>query len=151
VPISEVAAALSRSGSSARPSLISRQAPRKPSRLSFPSRKRRLSLLSGCLAGEALPTGSGGQAGQLDSDHARQGLVHAASPLQPARTVLHQGVAAERDRIGPLRQYRSTTVPSKTWPIRILVPVSVIGPSAKWRHASLRSVQWGIAGWICSR
>lgn len=33
----------------------------KPSRLSFPSRKRRLSLLSGCLAGDALPTGSPGR------------------------------------------------------------------------------------------
>jgi Helix-turn-helix domain len=35
--------------------------PRKLSRLSFPSRKRRLSLLSGCLAGDALPTGSPGR------------------------------------------------------------------------------------------
>ena len=33
----------------------------KPSRLSFPSRKRRLSLLSGCLAGDALATGSPGR------------------------------------------------------------------------------------------
>jgi hypothetical protein len=33
----------------------------KPSRLSFPSRKRRLSLLSGCLAGDAVPTGSPGR------------------------------------------------------------------------------------------
>ena len=49
------------SGSSVRRSLISRQAPRKPSRLSFPSRKRGLSLLSGCLAGDALPTGSSGR------------------------------------------------------------------------------------------
>ena len=29
-----------------------------------------------------------------------QGLVHDPAPLQPARTVLHQGVAAERDRAG---------------------------------------------------
>ena len=35
---------------------------------------------------------------QLDSDRSRKGLEHDPAPLQPARTVLHQGVAAERDR-----------------------------------------------------
>ena len=39
---------------------------------------------------------------QLDPDHARQGLVHAPSPLQPARALLHEGMAAERDRTGAL-------------------------------------------------
>ncbi len=52
---------------------------------------------------------TGVEARQLDSDDARQGLVHDPAPLQPARTVLHQGLAAERDRIGPLSQSRSTT------------------------------------------
>ena len=36
---------------------------------------------------------------------ARQGLVHDPSPLQPAGTVLHQGMAAERDRTGEVRQW----------------------------------------------
>ena len=34
---------------------------------------------------------------QTDPD---KGLVHDPAPLQPARTILHQGVAAERDRVG---------------------------------------------------
>jgi hypothetical protein len=36
--------------------------------------------------------------------NAWQGLVHAPSPLQPARIFLHEGLAAERDRIGPVRK-----------------------------------------------
>jgi len=35
------------------------------------------------------------EAGQLDSNRARQGLVRAASPLQPTRIVLHERVAVE--------------------------------------------------------
>lgn len=35
------------------------------------------------------------EAGQLDSDRSKKGLVHAASPLQPTRTVLHEGMAVE--------------------------------------------------------
>jgi hypothetical protein len=42
------------------------------------------------------------QARQLDPDDARQGLVRDPAPLQPARAVLRQVVAAERDRIGPI-------------------------------------------------
>ena len=44
----------------------------------------------------------GREARQLDPDHAGQGLVHDPAPLQPARAVLHQGVAAERDRAGAI-------------------------------------------------
>ena len=44
----------------------------------------------------------GSQARQLDPDHARQRLVHDPAPLQPARTVLHQRMAAKRGRTGPL-------------------------------------------------
>ena len=40
---------------------------------------------------------------QLDSDDARQGLVHAAAPLQPAGIVLHQDLASERDRTREVR------------------------------------------------
>ena len=40
-----------------------------------------------------------------------QRLEHDPALLQPARTVLHQGLAAERDRIGPVRHPRSTTIP----------------------------------------
>ncbi len=39
---------------------------------------------------------------QLDSDRSEERLVHDPSPLQPARAVLHEGMAAERDRVGPL-------------------------------------------------
>ena len=42
--------------------------------------------------------------GQLDPDHGRQGLVPDPAPLQPARAVLRQVLAAERDRareLGP--------------------------------------------------
>lgn len=42
------------------------------------------------------------QAGQLDSDDARQRLVHDPAPLQPARTVLRQDLAAERNRAGEI-------------------------------------------------
>ena len=35
---------------------------------------------------------------QLDPDPARQGLVRDPAPLQPARAVLRQGLATERDR-----------------------------------------------------
>ena len=45
--------------------------------------------------------------GQLDSNRSEERLVHDPAPLQPARTVLHQGVAAERDRVGPLDDDRS--------------------------------------------
>ena len=45
----------------------------------------------------------GREARQLDSDHARQRLVHDPAPLQPARTVLHQEVAAERNRVGEVK------------------------------------------------
>jgi uncharacterized protein DUF1214 len=38
--------------------------------------------------------------GNWDPDQSRQGVQRNAAPLQPARTVLHKGVAAERDRIG---------------------------------------------------
>ena len=38
--------------------------------------------------------------GNWISDRSEQRLVHDPSSLQPARTVLHQGVATERDRIG---------------------------------------------------
>jgi hypothetical protein len=41
---------------------------------------------------------------QLDSDPARPGLVSDLAPLQPARTVLHKGVAAERDRTGEVME-----------------------------------------------
>src|SRR6185295_8492856 len=34
----------------------------------------------------------------LDSERPEKGLVHDPAPLQPARTVLHERVAAERDR-----------------------------------------------------
>ena len=37
---------------------------------------------------------------QLDSDRPEERLEHHPTPLQPARTVLHEGVAAERDRTG---------------------------------------------------
>jgi hypothetical protein len=40
------------------------------------------------------------EARQLDSNHTRQGFEHDAAPLQPARTVLHEGMAAERARAG---------------------------------------------------
>ena len=40
--------------------------------------------------------------GQLDSNRSEERLVHDPAPLQPARTVLHEGVAAERDRAGQL-------------------------------------------------
>ena len=50
------------------------------------------------------------QARQLDSDRSEKGLVHDPAPLQPARTVLHERVAVERDRTGALRQRRSTTI-----------------------------------------
>ena len=36
-------------------------------------------------------------------------VEHAPAPLQSARNVLHEGVAAERDRTGPLRQPRSAS------------------------------------------
>ena len=39
---------------------------------------------------------------QLDPDRPGEGLVHHPAPLQPAAVVLHQGVAAERDRAGSL-------------------------------------------------
>ena len=39
---------------------------------------------------------------QLDSNRSEERLVHDPASLQPARTVLHEGVAAERDRTGPL-------------------------------------------------
>src|SRR5215471_19179896 len=42
------------------------------------------------------------QAGQLDPDDARQGLVCDPAPLQPTRAVLYEGVAAERDRDGSM-------------------------------------------------
>src|SRR4029453_3553385 len=38
------------------------------------------------------------QAGQLDPDDAGQGLVHDPASLQPARVVLRQDLAPERDR-----------------------------------------------------
>ena len=38
----------------------------------------------------------------------RKGVVHDPAPLQPARTVLHQGVAAERDRARANRYRRKT-------------------------------------------
>jgi hypothetical protein len=37
------------------------------------------------------------------SNRARQRLVHDPAPLQPARTFLHKGVAAGRDRTGSIR------------------------------------------------
>lgn len=60
------------------------------------------------------PTG-GRETRQLDPDHAGQGLVHAASPLQPARTFFHEGVAAKRDRVGQMRQYPSRRNLAPTW------------------------------------
>jgi hypothetical protein len=44
------------------------------------------------------------QARKLDSNHSRQGLVHDPAPIQPARTVLHKRVAAERDRASELNR-----------------------------------------------
>jgi hypothetical protein len=44
----------------------------------------------------------GRQAGQLDPDGARQGLVRDPAALQPARAVLRQELAAERDRAGSM-------------------------------------------------
>ena len=41
---------------------------------------------------------AGREARQLDPDHAGQGLVHDPAPLQPARAVLRQDLAAKRDR-----------------------------------------------------
>ena len=43
---------------------------------------------------------------QLDPDDARQGLVHHPAPVQPARAVLHQGVAAVGDRAGSVSRAR---------------------------------------------
>ena len=64
-------------------------------------RSRRRRLDDGLLR----PNAAGGrQARQLDPDRSGEGLVHDPAPLQPARAVLRQDVAAERDRIGPLRQ-----------------------------------------------
>ena len=40
------------------------------------------------------------EARQLDSDDARQGLVHDPPPLQPTRTILRQDLATERDPTG---------------------------------------------------
>ena len=39
----------------------------------------------------------GCQAGQLDPDNARQGLVHDPASLQPPGAILHERMAAERD------------------------------------------------------
>src|SRR5262245_40412954 len=39
---------------------------------------------------------------ELDTDHARQRLVHNPAPLQSTRTLLYKGVAAERDRTGEI-------------------------------------------------
>ena len=44
----------------------------------------------------------GVNAGNWIQTDPKQGLVHDPAPLQPARAVLHEGVAAERDRVGPL-------------------------------------------------
>ena len=46
------------------------------------------------------------QARQLDSDRPEERLEHAAASLQPARTVLHQEVAPERDRAGEVMHTR---------------------------------------------
>ena len=42
--------------------------------------------------------------GQLDSNRSEERLVHDSATLQPARTVLHQGMAAERDRVSEVVQ-----------------------------------------------
>ena len=58
------------------------------------------------------PTQPGGvKRGNWIQTMPEQGLVHDPAPLQPARTVLRQGVAAERDRIGEMTQTcrRATT------------------------------------------
>ena len=69
------------------------------------------------------------QARQLDPDHARQGVEHDPASLQPARAVLHEGVAAERDR-GSARRYwrtraalRAATMRTHTTPVQ-----------TKWLH-----------------
>ena len=49
-----------------------------------------------CTSARASPTAS--SAGNWIQTDPEEGLEHAPAPLQPARTVLHQGVAAERDR-----------------------------------------------------
>ena len=64
----------------------------------------------------------GRQARQLDPDHARQGLVHDPAPLQPARAVLRQAVAAERDRDGAL-DHRSDALFNETWKLDDVVKV----------------------------
>ena len=51
---------------------------------------------------------AGRQTGQLDPDHARQRFYPVPAPLRPARTVLHQGMAAERDRIGSVSRGQRT-------------------------------------------
>ena len=67
--------------------------------------------------------------GQLGSDRSEEGLVHDPAPLQPARTVLHEGVAAERDRAGAivrdgrLRAVSSRRFPTSAWLTSELVRV----------------------------
>ena len=46
----------------------------------------------------------GRRARQLDPDRPGEGLVHPPPPLQPAAVVLHQGVAAWRDRTGRIEK-----------------------------------------------
>ena len=61
------------------------------------------------------------QARQLDPDDARQGLVHDPAPLQPARAVLRQELAAERDRAREIAHHQRTLPSSGT-------------VSVGWRH-----------------
>ena len=42
------------------------------------------------------------QKGQLGTNHPRQGLEHDSAPIQPARTLVRQELAARGDWIGPL-------------------------------------------------
>ena len=52
------------------------------------------------------PSPTASSAGNWIQTDPKQGLVHDPAPLQPARTVLHQGVAAERDRVGEVVERR---------------------------------------------
>ena len=42
----------------------------------------------------------GGEARKLDSERSEERVVHDPAPLQPARAILYESVAAERDRTG---------------------------------------------------
>ena len=68
---------------------------------SYPDARRRSRTPTArrpCISARPSPTASSD--GNWIQTDPKQGLVHDPAPLQPARTVLHEGVAAERDRAG---------------------------------------------------